>query len=138
MGWQICLVPCLSWGRVRDGWVWMNYKKGLFSTKSFYKGLDNSRFPLVPYKGIWILSIPFKICFFFWNYSLDKILTPNHLKSKGWNLPDMCVLCMKEEESVDYLFLHCCMVRKVWGFFLAQLKIFLTFSNQFCDLILGW
>lgn len=37
---------------VRDGHVWVNNKKGEFTIKSFYRGVENSINTLVSYKGI--------------------------------------------------------------------------------------
>lgn len=61
-------------------------KLGNFSTKSFYEGLDHDPFGAIIYKGIGKLGIPFKVNLFLWTSILDKILTLNHLKSRGWNL----------------------------------------------------
>lgn len=43
---------------------------------------------------------------------MDKILTLNHLKNRGWNLANMCIMGMKEEESVDHIFIQCLLMRK--------------------------
>lgn len=61
-------------------------KKDIFSTKYFYKSLVVQSNVLILLNGIWISGIPSKVSFFIWNVYLDKILTLNHLKSRGWNL----------------------------------------------------
>lgn len=68
---------------VRDGWEWVLNKKGIFNSKSLYCELMNHWFTLSPHKRIRIPSIPSKVCFFIWNAYLDKIMTLNHLQSRG-------------------------------------------------------
>lgn len=46
-----------------------------------------------------------------WNMYLDKILTVDHLKSRGWKMANQCVMSLVKEESVNHLFVHCLMVR---------------------------
>lgn len=77
------------------------------------------------------MSIPSKVSFFMWNVYFDKILTLDHLQSRGWNLANRCIICLKEEESVDHLFVHCDMVMLVWSFFLSYLKIHWSFPVIF-------
>lgn len=68
-----------------DMWVWKLNHKGYFTSKSFYSVLLNSLMDWFPCKSIWIPIIPSKISLFMWNTFLDKILTLNHLQSRGWN-----------------------------------------------------
>jgi ribonuclease HI len=37
------------------------------------------------------------------------------LLKKGWNSPNICQLCFKEEETVPHLFINCHFARKVWN-----------------------
>lgn len=67
----------------RDTWVWGINEKGFFTTKSFYLEMMNSRSNHFPHKGIWVPSIPSKVSFFLCIIYMDKILTLNHLQSKG-------------------------------------------------------
>lgn len=121
-----------------DKWVWTLSKKGKFTTKSLYNeigGFSSRSFPL---SGIWIPGIPSKVAFFMWTVFLDKVLTLDHLQSRGWNLPNRCIMCLKEEESVDHLFLHCDMAHMVWSFFLSHLCISWSFPFSFSDFVQGW
>lgn len=83
-------------------------------------------------------GIPSKVSLFMWNAFLDKILTIDNLKSKGWNLADRCVMCLQEEESMDHLFVHCAMGHMVWRFFLSHLNVLWSFPFHFRELISGW
>lgn len=91
-----------------------------------------------PFKGVWNRGNPSKVSFFLWSAVLDKIITLDHLQSGGWFLANRCVLCWKEEESVDHLLMHCDMATMVWGFFLSHLKMSWVFPNHFHEFISGW
>lgn len=69
---------------------------------------------------------------------MDKILTLNHLQSRGWNFANRCILCKQEEESVSHIFIHCSMAKLVWDFFLSHLQISWVFPKFINALIMGW
>lgn len=79
-----------------------------------------------------------KVNFFMWTDYLDKILTLDHSKKRGWKLANRCVMCMIEEDTVNHLFNHCPMVCQVWQFFLLQLKVSWVFPSSFRSLIARW
>lgn len=112
--------------------------KGYFTCKSFYVELWNTTVFSIPHKGIWNLIFPPKCQFFLWNTYLDKILTLNHLQSRGWNLAKMYIPCIEEEKSVSHLFIHCSMAKLVWDIFLSHLQFSWIFLKLFNELILGW
>lgn len=66
-----------------DGLEWAISRNGRFSSKSLYMEMVGRRNMSFPFRGIWILGIPSKVCFLLWNAFLDKILTLNHLQSRG-------------------------------------------------------
>lgn len=47
-------------------------------------------------------------------------------------------MCMKKNESMDHLFIHCSPVRSICDFFLSHLNVPWFFLNNFRDLISGW
>lgn len=85
--------------------------------------------------GMW--RSPPRCLFFFGPCSWIKILTLNHLQSRGWNLANRCILCM-EEELVNHLFIYCSMTKGGWDFFLSHLKIPWIFLDAFNKLISVW
>lgn len=121
-----------------DSWEWVLSKKGALTSNSMYLEQFDYRSISFPDKRIWIPDIPSKVSFFMWNAYLDKILTLDNLQSRSWNLANKCILCLKEEESVDQLFVHCDIETMVWGFFLSILKIRWTFPRHVWELISGW
>lgn len=80
-------------------------QKGIFPTKFFYKELigGSTEIPF-PFKRIWNPIVPSKVSFFLWNTYPDKILTLNHLQNRGWNLANICIMCIKEAKLVNHLF----------------------------------
>lgn len=68
---------------------------------------------------------------------MDKVLTLDHLHSRGWNLANRCIIFLPEEESVDHLFAHFTLMHRGWGFFGSHLSISWFFPSHICDLITG-
>lgn len=123
----------------RDSWEWVINSKDTFTSQSLYSVLVNHTRVFFPHKHIWILGIPSKVSFL-WNMYLDKILTFDHLQSRDWNLANRYILCMKREESVSHLFMHCSMAYRIWGFFFFHLKISWSFPDCFQDfrMFISW
>ena len=49
-----------------------------------------------------------KVSFFGWEVSWNRSLTIiDQLKRRGWNMPNMCYLYKKKEETSDHLILFC-------------------------------
>lgn len=46
-------------------------------------------------KCIWKPIYPSKVSFFLWTAYLDKILTLDHLKRRGWELTNRCMMCLE-------------------------------------------
>ena len=75
-------------------------------------------------KIIWKLTIPIKVKVFIWLLALGKVSVhttlqkrrPYQSPSSGW-----CVLCKKDNESIDHLFLHCEFSFRLWCKFLKDL-----------------
>ena len=75
---------------------------------------DNSLPVNLPAKIIWKLNIPVKVKVFTWLLVLGVHTTiqkrhPHHFLSPGW-----CVMCKKDNESIDHLFLHCDFSLRLW------------------------
>lgn len=56
-----------------------------------------------------------------------KILTQDNLKRRGFQLPNRCILCKVEEESIDHLFIHCPFARHLWTITLEKCGMQLVF-----------
>ena len=77
---------------------------------------------------LWSLKIPLKIICFTWLLVRDRILTWDHLQTRGYYGPSRCVLCEKESEGCGHLFLMCPFVVNIFTHFSICLGF--TFSPQ--------
>ena len=48
-----------------------------------------------------------KLVFFAWEAVWGKVLILDQLQRRGWSLTNRCFLCLRHEESIDHLLLHC-------------------------------
>ena len=62
--------------------------------------------------------------FFSWLTIHNGLLTLNVLQKRGIPLPNMCVVCKKDEESRDHLFFGCDFSRHVWSYVLQKCNIY--------------
>lgn len=54
---------------------------------------------------------------------VGKISTVDKLRRRGLtpaNFSDICVMCQKEEETINHLILHCEVVANIWSHFIAR------------------
>ena len=111
---------------VEDRREWIVDSSGIFSCKSAFIWMrkDVSLPVNLQAKVIWKLTIPVKVKVFSWLLVLGKVSVhttfqkrrPYQLLSPGW-----CVLCKKDNESIDHLFLHCEFSSRLWCNFLKEL-----------------
>ena len=110
---------------VEDRREWIVESSGVFSCKSAFIWMrkDNSLPVNLPAKIIWKLPIPVKVKVFTWLLVLAKVSVhatlqkrrPYYSLSPGW-----CVLCKKDNESIDHLFLHCDFSLRLWYIILKE------------------
>ena len=97
---------------VEDKRIWIADSSSIFSCKSAFAWLRKDGYSTVDYttKCIWKLSIPIKVKVLIWLLVSDKLGVHSNLQRKrlfqslspGW-----CVLCKKDRESTDHIFLNC-------------------------------
>jgi len=91
-----------------DKIVWTCVPNSPFTIKSFSEKLHGggncSHFPI---KAIWTSKAPTKVCFFAWAATKGKIPTADATKRRYFNGPSRCSMCLKDEETVDHLLIHC-------------------------------
>ena len=98
---------------------WNLETSGFFSSKSFYKFLiDNSSDPaFLPASLIWKSKVPLKIKILGWLVAHGRVNTCDLLQRRRPNVcfsPHWCVLCKKQGESVDHVFVQCEVVSQLW------------------------
>jgi hypothetical protein len=99
---------------------------GRISAKNIYLALAKTFWPN-PVEGwrkhLWKWDLTPKIKLFIWLSLENRILTWDNLQRKGWEGPNICVLCQDEAESVYHLFVTCRFSREVWNQLYSVLSI---------------
>ncbi|XP_016200157.1 uncharacterized protein LOC107641166 [Arachis ipaensis] len=104
-----------------DNLVWKFDGKGVFSTKYVVQVLQSETLSdeITSYSftsSIWRGVVPPRIELFGWFVLIGRVNTKERLIRLGVLRPsdNICVLCNKEVESVEHLFLRCELTWKVW------------------------
>ena len=117
--------------------TWRASKKGLFTVKSFYSSLVLCNTRLFPSAIVWNLQVPKRVSFVAWEVVWRRIPNLDHLKRRGWFLPNKCYLCKGEEESVNHLLLHCSKATMIQQLIFALFGVQLVMSSSIKDVILS-
>ena len=89
-----------------DSRIWVRDPLG-FTCKSFFSLLGGETLPrFEPFKFIWKSCIPYRVKVFAWLIVHGKVNTLSH----SW-----CVICRKNNESIDHLLMHCEIATKLWN-----------------------
>ena len=120
-----------------DVMVWLLIEDGAFSVKVFYSSLENRRVESFPYGIVWNSWVALRISFFAWEAPCAKILTLDQLKMRGWKIPNKCYL-YKEEETSDYILIHCSKARLLWQLIFAFFGIQWVMHSLVREVLLIW
>jgi len=124
-------------GRDREDKLWwVPSKKSLFKVKSFFCSLacfGGSRFP---WKSVWCSQAPSSVAFFAWSTVLGKILTLDSLRKRHVIVIDICYMCKKTGESVDYL-IHCDVTYTLCSYLLSCFGLSWVMPIRIIDLLVG-
>ena len=124
------LLDCLNNLQLNHGLMdkrlWLPDSSHSFSSKSAFNKLRETINMNVfsPFKMIWKSIIPHKVKVFAWLVALGRIDTCDVLQKKRPYCvlyPSWCVLCKREEETIDHLFIHCNFSSRIWW---KVLKVF--------------
>ncbi|CAN1846152.1 Putative ribonuclease H protein At1g65750 [Linum perenne] len=96
------------------------------------------RHPSFPRKSIWLTGVPPKVQTFCWMVFHSKIATLDNLQKRGFYLANRCVLCGKDEESINHLFLRCEFAMSIWNRISSALSIFGPRANSVSNVFFEW
>ncbi|CAN1266249.1 Receptor-like protein kinase HSL1 [Linum perenne] len=121
--------------------VWPLSTSSTFTVKSFNSKLRLQHFPgslTVPISTIWSRCVPTKIQGFVWLCFLNRIMTIDNLKGRGFQMPNRCSLCFGQEESVSHIFRLCPFSSRVWRKLSSKLSCSGPFAAEVQDFISSW
>ncbi|XP_058082428.1 uncharacterized protein LOC131230536 [Magnolia sinica] len=123
-----------------DSIIWNLEKSSIFSVRSLYNFLINSRSASIKYTPhfCWKYPVPPKLSAFTWLVCKKKILTIDNLRKRGMVLTNICLCCMRDEEYVNHLLLHCPFISEIWPDLLLRFNMSWVFPNSVDLLILAW
>jgi hypothetical protein len=84
------------------------------SDSHFWRFATSGQTVKLAYEGFfktWALA---KCHFFTWLVAHNKFWTANHLARRGMDHPEECLLCGREEETIDHLMISCVFAREFW------------------------
>ena len=127
-------LPTPSFADDNDLPIWKLNTQGTFNTTSLKSAIhtSDSNGPILFYpdtfRNLWKSSITKKCKFFIWSLIHDWINTADNLQKRLPSMqlrPNWCVMCRKNEENKDHLFLHCSYAATIWKKFkfAAQLEL---------------
>ena len=113
-----CLDRYYLSGGKSDVGLWKPDIRGHFSVKSFYKVLSASDVRMEGWHNFWVSYVPPRVLAFCWVAKKQKILTIDNLRKRNHVIINGCPLCLRDEESVHHLTIHCFFAYRVWIVFI--------------------
>ncbi|CAN1730072.1 Putative ribonuclease H protein At1g65750 [Linum perenne] len=121
--------------------VWPLEKSGAFTVRSLARELISRKFQGVdsfPSEVIWMRHIPTKVAGFVWQVAHGRISTIDNLIRRGMMIPNRCVMCGADAESIIHLFRDCEFELQVWSIFSSRLSVFGPFPRLIKDWFWAW
>lgn len=112
--------------RLDDKLCWGLNNDKLYTVKSYYQHLmlpARQRVYNFPRMIIWKSKAPPRVQFFCWEVCWGRILTLDNLASRGFPLPNRCILCKSKAKTIDHLLLHCSWSYMIWSNFYLYLGL---------------
>jgi hypothetical protein len=75
------------------------------------------------------------VAFFVWTAALGKTLTLNNSRKRNVIVMELCCMCKKCGESIDYIFLHCEVATELWSAFLQLFGVDWVMLRRVSDLL---
>jgi hypothetical protein len=105
-----------------DQIIWSYNSNGKYSVQSLYAVINHKGITPVYVHNVWKLQIPPRVQMFLWLLSKNRTLTRDNL-AKRRELADLTCLFCTERETVDHLFFHCSVAKRLWHIVLNILNL---------------
>ncbi|CAN1807914.1 hypothetical protein LINPERHAP1_LOCUS25229 [Linum perenne] len=106
--------------------VWPLEASGCFTVRSLARALIKDRFEgcrYFPTEVVWDRYAPTKVSCLVWKVAHERLATIDVLRQRGFSMPNRCVMCGVNSESVRHLFWLCPFACEVWSFFSSRLSL---------------
>ncbi|CAN1746866.1 hypothetical protein LINPERHAP1_LOCUS2898 [Linum perenne] len=87
---------------------------------------------------VWAKHVPTKVGRFMWQVALGRISTIDNLIRRGFMIPNRCVLCGSDAESIIHLFQECNFALHVWYYLSSRLSMFGPFPRLVKEWLWAW
>jgi hypothetical protein len=127
-----------------DNLLWTPSSSQKFTVKSYYTLLLSSEHSSFPWRSVWKVKALPRVAFFLWTTTLDRILTMDTLRKRGFSLANWCCLFKKNEEMTNHLLSSTASILRLFGnwslIFLESHGLCLTTSKNlfFAGKHKGW
>ncbi|CAN1343283.1 Putative ribonuclease H protein At1g65750 [Linum perenne] len=105
---------------------WPLETSGCFSVRSLTKALIKNQFEgcaNFPEEVVWARHVPTKVSCLVWKVAHERLATIDILRRRGFSMPNRCVMCGTDSESVRHIFWLCPFACEVWSFFSSRLSL---------------
>ncbi|CAN1343104.1 hypothetical protein LINPERPRIM_LOCUS39677 [Linum perenne] len=87
---------------------------------------------------VWNKLVPSKVAGFISQVAHGSISTIDNLVRRGFQLPNRCVLCESEAETIRHLFFECSFAVQVWSYLSSRLSLFGPFPSSVLEILTAW
>ncbi|KAL4285224.1 hypothetical protein GQ457_16G023470 [Hibiscus cannabinus] len=128
--------PRIGMGSDSLGWRWEDNRK--FTTRSAYGALcgEGEINGAVYWRQIWKMSVPQRICMFFWLAFHGRLLTNEERVRRHLSVSIRCSICSTGPESIEHALRLCSKARRVWEILIPPSKLSLFDALSFEDWLL--
>lgn len=117
--------------------IWIGTSSSHLFVASIVFLMKSSSFPLLSRLKLGLKTL-FQKWIFSFGFFKKKVLTIDNLCQWGFMLPNRCYLCLKEENMVSYISLHCVYTHEVWKIILLKWNLCWVFPFPVQDFFLQW
>lgn len=96
-----------------DSLLWGLNPNKKFTTQSLYRSILFRGIRDTKMQGVWRCPCPMKVKYFLWLALRNRIQSAEHLKKKGWNGSEFCLLC-GHTETTNHILFQCSMDTFIW------------------------
>jgi len=121
-----------------DNLLWTPSSSQKCTMKGYFTLLQSGEHSSFPWRSVWKVKAPHRVAFFLWTAALDRILTVDTLKKRGFSLANWCCLCKKNEETTNHLFIHCKYTSTLWQLILNLFGVSWIMPNNIQELLHCW